>query len=1128
MSVIAILFSLQVVTHLPESLAAGPAANIDQCANGGVGDPPVVCTGAAWVNGNLNGNQAHYAEGDTVPFRMVFTDLVIGTNTVTLEWDTTKSGKHAYDYLTTFNATETTANPCSGVAGCTTATTFPIPLDPNIPLSGTFTGTQQPGVFKLYNGTITLASAYTLTGSYAGNSSTKITLTFTATSATAVLAWGGHIGSRLDWGLNNSASAIPGSPYHMRLIDLDGGGGNQDRSLASGAVVAPGSITIVKEVDPDNAQSFAFSASGPAGGGLTAQQFTLADDGDEATAPFKAKTFSGLTDFSQPYTFTETEPPLWTLASIVCDDDDSTWSVDTATASVHIDEEENVTCTFTNQKPAPAIEVTKDAATPSVDEPGADVTFNVSVANTAGGEPITLTSLTDDIYGDITQATPTNPDVVSTTCSLGTIAPSTTYTCSFVAHVGGAADTEHVDTVTASGHDADGVEVEDFDDATVTIDDVTPGVTVTKSASPLSLNEPGGTVTYTVTVENTDPAEAVTLTDLVDDKFGDLLDDDGNDLISNSTCVDNSVIAIGDTYSCTFDAEVTGNGGDSHVNTVTGTVVDDEGTEATDDASASVPILDVLPTISVTKSADPTSVDEPGGTVTYTVTVENTDAAEAVTLTDLVDDTFGDLLDDGANAAISNSTCVDNSVIAIGDTYECTFDAEVTGNGGDSHVNTVDAAAVDDDGNTATGSDTATVDINDVLPTIAVTKAASVPSVDEPGGNVTYTVTVENTSIEDLTLTDLVDDRFGDLLDDAGNDAISNSTCVDNSVIAIGTTYECAFDATVTGNGGDSHVNTVTATAADDDGNNVSADASATVEINDLPATISITKTASPTVVRAGDDVTYEYLVSTPGNEPLQDVTVTDDKCSPVTFTDGDTDGDDLLDPGETWRFNCVTTLTADTTNVGTASGFDDDGNPATDTDDAFVDVIAPVIAIDKTVNTPSAAVGDTLVYTYRVTNPGDSPLTDVIVRDDKCAPVVFQSGDTDNDGALDTTETWTYTCTQAATGTTGTNIGTATGTDPTGQQVSATDTATVQIVAGVEFVNQLPRTGGDVGSLAATGAALLGLGIPAWALGGAVRRRRGDDSGDSGGGNPDGGVPIADVTRGRARIRTRLRRRAD
>ena len=52
--------------------AENPAADLDQCANGGVGSVPVECTGAAWQNGNLNQNQAHYFEGESVPYRMRF------------------------------------------------------------------------------------------------------------------------------------------------------------------------------------------------------------------------------------------------------------------------------------------------------------------------------------------------------------------------------------------------------------------------------------------------------------------------------------------------------------------------------------------------------------------------------------------------------------------------------------------------------------------------------------------------------------------------------------------------------------------------------------------------------------------------------------------------------------------------------------------------------------------------------------------------------------------------------------------------------------------------------------------------------------------------------------------------
>src|SRR3990172_3153349 len=56
---------------------APPDANLDQCANGGVGDPPVPCTQAngAWQNGSLNEQKAHYLEGDSLPYRAVLSNL---------------------------------------------------------------------------------------------------------------------------------------------------------------------------------------------------------------------------------------------------------------------------------------------------------------------------------------------------------------------------------------------------------------------------------------------------------------------------------------------------------------------------------------------------------------------------------------------------------------------------------------------------------------------------------------------------------------------------------------------------------------------------------------------------------------------------------------------------------------------------------------------------------------------------------------------------------------------------------------------------------------------------------------------------------------------------------------------
>src|SRR4029450_1117572 len=103
------------------AFAANPAANLDQCANDPAPSPSTDgCNSNAnqWVNGNLGPSKSFYKEGDSIPYRLTFSNLATtGTHTVTIEWDTTKSSKHALDYLTSYNQSVLNANPCLGVSG---------------------------------------------------------------------------------------------------------------------------------------------------------------------------------------------------------------------------------------------------------------------------------------------------------------------------------------------------------------------------------------------------------------------------------------------------------------------------------------------------------------------------------------------------------------------------------------------------------------------------------------------------------------------------------------------------------------------------------------------------------------------------------------------------------------------------------------------------------------------------------------------------------------------------------------------------------------------------------------------------------------------------------------------------
>jgi uncharacterized repeat protein (TIGR01451 family) len=215
--------------------AANEAANIDQCRNGQF-SAPVQCANSAWVNGNLGPENSHYREGDSVPFRATLTgiDTSVTNHTLTIQYDTLQQGTHAYDYLTSFNRTETTADPTTGVSVSGSATCFPIPIDFSIAFNNPGSS-QIPGCISIWNGTIT-AITY---GSADATGQRSVIVTFTATDPTVLLAWGGHIATQVDWGAGNSAGAISGSPYHMRLLTLDDVGlGNQDRSLKA-STIAP-------------------------------------------------------------------------------------------------------------------------------------------------------------------------------------------------------------------------------------------------------------------------------------------------------------------------------------------------------------------------------------------------------------------------------------------------------------------------------------------------------------------------------------------------------------------------------------------------------------------------------------------------------------------------------------------------------------------------------------------------------------------------------------------------------------------------------------------------------------------------------------------------------------------------
>lgn len=318
---------------------------------------------------------------------------------------------------------------------------------------------------------------------------------------------------------------------------------------------------------------------------------------------------------------------------------------------------------------------------------GAPITWTYEVKNTSG---VTLRNIvvTDD------NGTPedTTDDV-----TVGTILALLADASDSVQRTGTAVDGEYTNVGKASWSFADSAGHSTSGSATDSsgYEGGYPEVSLTKSVDDNEKNEPGGTFNYTILITN-EGELPFNITYLHDTQYdisgyeGTVLDEDESLKIE---------------YSIDHHHEGT------WPNTASVIVEDEQrnGDDASDSETVSVVNLD--PVVTVTKTAGRTLVPGPTAWVEYTFTVKN-DSVEAVTLTELSDDKFGDLLpdaekkwaDDGNTAPI---------VLASGASFTFTKGFEIARIDGDPHVNEVTATVVDDEDNPDSDTDDASVDFFD-------------------------------------------------------------------------------------------------------------------------------------------------------------------------------------------------------------------------------------------------------------------------------------------------------------------------------------------------------------------------------------------------------------------------------
>ena len=298
-----------------------------------------------------------------------------------------------------------------------------------------------------------------------------------------------------------------------------------------------------------------------------------------------------------------------------------------------------------------------------------------------------------------------------------------------------------------------------------------------------------------------------------------------------------------------------------------------------------------------------------------------------------------------------------------------------------------------------------------IAPLINVVKTASPLSLPYGSGVVTYTYTVTNPGVVNLSSVSVADNKLSSV------NYISGDTNLD-SILQPSETWIFTASTTL-------YTTTTNRATATGSGNGLLATdiAFATVVVTPVeqppvyPPLVNIVKTASPLALLYGEGrVTYTYRVTNPGFVTLSNIIVTDDKINEVTYVSGDINFDNLMQTGETWFYSATDILTETTVNTATVTGRAN-GMISTDTSIAtviftpavVVPVVQPLINVVKIPSVLTLIGSANVTYTYRVTNPGTVVLNHVSLLDDKIDLVVYQSGDLNNDSLLQPGEAWIY-----------------------------------------------------------------------------------------------------------------------
>jgi uncharacterized repeat protein (TIGR01451 family) len=223
---------------------------------------------------------------------------------------------------------------------------------------------------------------------------------------------------------------------------------------------------------------------------------------------------------------------------------------------------------------------------------------------------------------------------------------------------------------------------------------------------------------------------------------------------------------------------------------------------------------------------------------------------------------------------------------------------------------------------------------------------------------------------------------------------------------------------------------------------------------------IGITKNPKTQTFTSGGTATFTIVVTNTGPVTLTNVRITDPLSPNCAKSSLDIAALGSMAPGASQTYTCtLANVTASFTNVATATGTPLGGGPDVSANDSAPVTVTPppppppaappqnpAISITKNPKGQTVEVGQTATFTIVVTNTGDTTLTNVTVAD-PLSPNCNQSSATIAAlASMAPGASVTYNCSLANVGASFTNVATATGTAPSGANVTASDTAPVNV----------------------------------------------------------------------------------